>query len=216
MTETTLTFNSADLPTPYQNYIYLSRYARWLDDKKRREYWHETVKRYIEFFRNRFPQISDDIYQELYNGILNHEVLPSMRALWTAGKALEKDQASNFNCAYTAINTPRAFSEIFYILLVGCFHPDTKVNTKRGNIKISEINLSDEILTYDVENNQFEYENPIAIFENDESNEQKLELEFDDGTKIRCTEDHVFFTKNRGEIKAKDLTEFDEIVQYGN
>lgn len=42
------------LPTAYQSYIHLSRYARWDDQKKRRETWEETVDRYTKFFVDKF------------------------------------------------------------------------------------------------------------------------------------------------------------------
>jgi ribonucleoside-triphosphate reductase len=104
--------------TEYQNFIALSRYARWLPDDNRRETWEETVGRYISFFKERVD-ISEEIEHELHGAIQNLEVMPSMRSLMTAGEALERDNVAGFNCAYLAINRMRAFDELMYILMCG-------------------------------------------------------------------------------------------------
>ena len=78
----------------YQRYIHASRYARYLPDKKRRETWEETVARYCDFFANKYPEFPKD---ELFNAIVKMEVMPSMRALMTAGKALERDNVAGYN-----------------------------------------------------------------------------------------------------------------------
>lgn len=102
----------------YQEYIHLSRYARWDRNLKRREVWEETVDRYVNFF----SETNESIYPKemIRNAILNLEVMPSMRCLMSAGKALERDNAAGFNCSAICIDTPRAFDEILYLLLVGC------------------------------------------------------------------------------------------------
>jgi ribonucleoside-triphosphate reductase len=73
----------------YQSYIHLSRYARWKEEENRRETWDETVRRYVEYFTNKFPDYPSAVIE---SAILNLEVMPSMRALMTAGPALERDQ----------------------------------------------------------------------------------------------------------------------------
>jgi len=106
--------------TPFQNYIFKSRYARWIPEKGRREDWSETVHRYIEFISKRIPtDIREETSKELENAILNLEVMPSMRAMMTAGKALEKDEVAAYNCSYLAIDDPRAFDEAMYISMCG-------------------------------------------------------------------------------------------------
>jgi ribonucleoside-diphosphate reductase alpha chain len=106
--------------TPFQSYIYKSRYARWLPDKSRREDWAETVHRYIEFISKRIPEdVRENTVKELEDAILNFEVMPSMRAMMTAGKALEKDEIAAYNCSYLAIDDPRAFDEAMYISMCG-------------------------------------------------------------------------------------------------
>lgn len=107
----------AQLPTQLQSYIHISRYARWLDGENRRETWDETVNRYAEFFKNRFP----DTYPEtkIANAIRNLSVMPSMRALMTAGPALDGSELAGYNCSAIAIDHVRVFDEILYVLLCG-------------------------------------------------------------------------------------------------
>ena len=109
-----------DLPTDFQKYIYKSRYARWLDSEKRREYWHETVRRYCQFWEDKYPWLAElDDWHEAEQAILNLEVMPSMRALMTAGEALDRDNLAGYNCAYIAADTPKAFDEAVYVLMCG-------------------------------------------------------------------------------------------------
>ena len=110
------------LPTDYQQYIATSRYARWLDDEQRRETWDETVERYINFFEARVDgrvPATASIFSDLRGAILNLQVMPSMRCLMTAGKALDRDNVAGYNCAYRAVDDIRAFDEIMYVLLCG-------------------------------------------------------------------------------------------------
>ncbi|RMD78841.1 MAG: ribonucleoside-triphosphate reductase [Lentisphaerae bacterium] len=111
----------AHLPTQYQSFIHLSRYARWLEDEQRRETWPETVDRYINFMCDEQCSglIDSETRKELRQAILNLEVMPSMRALMTAGPALARDNVAGFNCSYVAIDHPHAFDEILYILMCG-------------------------------------------------------------------------------------------------
>lgn len=103
----------------YSQFIHQSRYARWDYDKGRRENWPETVARYIKYFQERFPEIEPDIWVELEDAIVDLKVMPSMRCLMTAGPALEKDQVAGYNCAYAAVDDPRVFDEILYVLMCG-------------------------------------------------------------------------------------------------
>ena len=112
------------LPTLYQDFIHLSRYSRWLEKENRRESWEETVKRYFDFFENHLKvnckyNLSSELRNELEQSVLNLEIMPSMRALMTAGEALERDNTAGYNCSYVAINRVRAFDEILYILMCG-------------------------------------------------------------------------------------------------
>jgi ribonucleoside-triphosphate reductase len=117
-------FMSKNLPTLYQDFIHLSRYSRWLEKEGRREHWDETVKRYFNFFEehlqeNQKHKISPAVRQELEQAVLNLEIMPSMRALMTAGEALKRDNTAGYNCSYVAVNRVRAFDEILYILMCG-------------------------------------------------------------------------------------------------
>lgn len=108
----------------YQQYIHKSRYARWDYDKKRRENWDETVMRYVSFMEKHLKEnfnyeIEDSLKKEMFEYIYSQKVMPSMRALMTAGKALERENLSQFNCSYMPIDSIRAFDEAMYILMCG-------------------------------------------------------------------------------------------------
>ena len=112
------------LPSDYQTFIAVSRYARWLDKENRRETWTETVNRYMDFMRQHLIDnfdytIPDDLFSELMDSIRNLEIMPSMRALMSAGPALKRDNTAGYNCAYMPIDNQRSFDELFYILLCG-------------------------------------------------------------------------------------------------
>lgn len=201
------------LPTPFQCIIHQSKYARWSDEKGRRETWFETVHRYISFFRERYEgKVNDELWVEAFKAILNLEVSPSMRALWAAGKALEKDEICNYNCSYLAVNHQRAFSEAFFLLLAGCFDKDQEIKTSTGNKKISTLTLDDEILTYEEESGIYYFTKPRAIFENNVEEIPKLKLTFSDGSEVICTENHKFLTQ-RGWVEAKDLYIIESFVE---
>lgn len=102
----------------YSEYIALSRYARWNHKLKRRETWDESVKRYVQYWVDK-KYITELEADELYEAIRDLEVMPSMRALMTAGKALDRDNVAGFNCSYVPIDHVRAFDEILYILMCG-------------------------------------------------------------------------------------------------
>ncbi len=102
----------------YQKFIATSRYARWLDDEGRRETWDETVERYTDFFSQR-QLITEVEADELYCSIVDLQVMPSMRALMTAGPALERCNVAGYNCSYPPVDSPRSFDEAMYILLCG-------------------------------------------------------------------------------------------------
>ena len=105
----------------YQKFIHLSRYARWLETKNRRETWEETVKRYFDFFEKHLdgkPNIKKD-RKVLEEAVVNMKIMPSMRSLMTAGEALIRDNVAGYNCAYLAVNRQRAFDECLFILMCG-------------------------------------------------------------------------------------------------
>jgi len=112
------------LPSQYQNFIHLSRYSRWVDEKGRRETWEETVDRYFSFFDEHLKEnynykVPGELRKELRDAVLNLDIMPSMRCLMTAGEALRRDHVAGYNCSYVAVNRVRAFDEIMYILMCG-------------------------------------------------------------------------------------------------
>ena len=116
--------SSVTLPTPYQHFIYVSRYSRWLEKENRRETWEETVERYFYFFENHLKdsqsyKLDSSLRQELKDAVLNLEIMPSMRSLMTAGEALTRDNTAGYNCAFIAMNRVRAFDEVLHVLMCG-------------------------------------------------------------------------------------------------
>ena len=112
------------LPTSYQQYIHLSRYARFDYDKNRRETWDETVDRYFDFFQEHIEEMCDTKLTKAHidpvkDAVLNLKVMPSMRCLMTAGEALRRENVCGYNCSYIAVDTLRAFDEMLYVLMNG-------------------------------------------------------------------------------------------------
>ena len=110
--------------TPYNTFIAKSRYSRYLDDKGRREHWSETVNRYFDFMEKHLEtkqnyKLTLELRKELQTAVTQLDVVPSMRAVMTAGAALERQNVAAFNCSYLPIDDPKAFDEAMYILLCG-------------------------------------------------------------------------------------------------
>jgi ribonucleoside-diphosphate reductase alpha chain len=112
------------LPTDYQNFIALSRYARWKEDEQRRETWPETIARYFDYMSKHLKDKHDydmpDILRgELEMAVLDQDIMPSMRALMTAGPALDRCHVGGYNCSYLPVDNTRAFDETMYVLMCG-------------------------------------------------------------------------------------------------
>ena len=112
------------IENPYENFIALSRYARWLEDENRRETWGETVDRYFSFmldqlFIKHHYEPDSKTIEELRSAVFNRNVMPSMRSVMTAGPALERENVSGYNCAFLPVDNPRSFDEAMYILMCG-------------------------------------------------------------------------------------------------
>ena len=110
--------------TDYQSFIHQSRYSRWLEEEGRRETWQETVTRLLDFYRsflknNHGYSIPEELYTDLYVAIVTMQVMPSMRAMMTAGPALERNHIAAYNCSYLPVDSPRSFDECLYILMHG-------------------------------------------------------------------------------------------------
>ena len=113
-----------ELPSDYQKFIHQSRYARWKEEEGRRETWEETVSRYFDFMSDHLLdnfdyELPDDIRERIENRVLNLDIMPSMRALMTAGVALERCNVAGYNCSYLPVDNPRSFDECLYILMCG-------------------------------------------------------------------------------------------------
>jgi ribonucleoside-diphosphate reductase alpha chain len=105
----------------YQEYIAASRYARFIDDKGRREQWSETVWRYVDYVFSRTPAIKDntELKDRIYKAIYDMKVMPSMRAMMTAGRSADRDNTCIYNCSYLPVDDPKSFDEAMFILLCG-------------------------------------------------------------------------------------------------
>ena len=112
------------LPSPYQEFIALSRYARYIESENRRETWGETVDRYFGFMTNHLGKNhgytpKPELLKELREAVYNLDIMPSMRSVMTAGAALERDNVAGYNCSFVPVDSPRSFDETMYILMCG-------------------------------------------------------------------------------------------------
>ena len=105
--------------TPYQNFIFLRSYSRFDLEKGRRETWDEAVDRWANFMRPRIPKPLRDLFEEAVEAFRNLEVMPSMRGVWSAGPALEKNNAAIYNCAYVPLESPKDLADMMFILMSG-------------------------------------------------------------------------------------------------
>jgi len=105
--------------TIYQEFIYKRSYSRWIEKEERREEWGESIDRYRNFFSNMVPDSKKLEFEKACSAIRRLDIMPSMRSLWTAGEALERDNICGYNCSYLAIDNQKSFSEMLYILLNG-------------------------------------------------------------------------------------------------
>ena len=139
------------LPTDYQTFIATSRYARWLDDKKRRENWGETVSRYME---NVVATVVRDeiVLDDLEQAILDLEVMPSMRSVMTAGPAADRDNTCMYNCSFLPVDDVKSFDEAMYILLCGTgvgFSVERQYVTKLPEVPDALFTSYDTIVVHD-------------------------------------------------------------------
>jgi len=101
-------------------FIYYRTYSRWLPEEQRRETWIETVDRYINFMReNLGDKITKEKYKEIREFILYQKAMPSMRLIWSAGKAVKATNVTTYNCSYITPNKLKDFAEIMYLLMCG-------------------------------------------------------------------------------------------------
>ena len=115
---TEISMHEGDLTDPFRSFISKSRYARWIPEYGRRETWEETVDRYVNYMASKVD-MDDETKASTKKAILNHEVMPSMRAMMTAGEAAERSPIAAYNCSFLAVDSPRAFDEALMILMCG-------------------------------------------------------------------------------------------------
>ncbi|OGL31605.1 ribonucleoside-triphosphate reductase, partial [Candidatus Saccharibacteria bacterium RIFCSPHIGHO2_12_FULL_42_8] len=105
---------------PLGEFVYYRTYSRWIAEESRRETWIETVDRYMKFMKeNLGKKLNSDEYEEIRQGILNHEAMPSMRLLQFAGPAAKKTNVCAYNCSYIAPERFQDLAEIMYISMCG-------------------------------------------------------------------------------------------------
>jgi len=115
---------SQTIANPYENFIALSRYAKWVEAEGRRETWGETVDRYFSFMINHLKTNhnyipNEKLVAELKEFVFERNVMPSMRSVMTSGAALERDNVAGYNCAFLPVDSPRSFDETMYVLMCG-------------------------------------------------------------------------------------------------
>lgn len=143
--------------TPYQQFIYKRTYSRWIDHLGRREAWEETCRRYRDFFISKVNKENMKAEQALdlvdaFFAVNNLEVMPSMRSLWTAGPALERENIAGYNCAYTVIDSIKSFAEVLYILMNGTgvgFSVERQYINKLPEVPSSFVRISNAVVFED-------------------------------------------------------------------
>ena len=121
----------------YQEYIHKSRYAKYLPDQGRREDWDETVARYVNYVFEKTPKLDISLHKDIYNAIHGMHIMPSMRAVMTAGKAADRDNTCIYNCSYLPVDDVKSFDEAMFILLCGTgvgFSVESKYTNKLPDV----------------------------------------------------------------------------------
>jgi ribonucleoside-diphosphate reductase alpha chain len=132
------------IENPYENFIAVSRYARWLEESNRRETWDETVDRYFDFMLTNLLDNNNytpdpQLVKELKQAVLDRNVMPSMRSVMTSGPALERDNVAGYNCSFLPTDSLRSFDEAMYILMCG-----TGVGFSVENVYINKLPVVNE------------------------------------------------------------------------
>ena len=199
------------------NFVFTDKYARYNELMSRRETWEECVSRVETMHINKFKKtLSKEDLKEIenaFNFVREKRVVPSMRSMQFGGKAVLAHNPRIFNCSVRHVDSTRAFAEVFYMLLCGCFHPDTEIMTSTGNKKIKDITTDDFICSHNEKTCKYEYIQPVAIHENPTQDTPKIKFYMEDGSTIILTENHEVLTKS-GYKRAKDISDTDDIVNF--
>ncbi|MDR3519650.1 MAG: ATP cone domain-containing protein [Candidatus Pacebacteria bacterium] len=106
--------------SPYSEYIFYQFYSRWIPELGRRETWIETVDRYMAYMKeNLGDKLTAKEYAEVREAILNQDICPSMRLLWSSGKACRNSNVWAYNCSYIAPTCTQDLGEIMYVSMCG-------------------------------------------------------------------------------------------------
>lgn len=111
---------SSYFPSSYQEFIFYRSYSRWNKELGRRESWEEAITRFMDYMKVKLgDKLPEDDYIGIRDAILNQEICPSMRLLWSAGEACDATNVAAYNCAYIVPKTWRDLSEIMYVSMCG-------------------------------------------------------------------------------------------------
>ena len=103
---------------PLAEFVFTRSYCRWIEDEGRRETPTEAIDRYLNFVSEQ-RVLPADVNTAMRKALHALDVLPSMRAVWSAGPSLARDNLSAYNCAFLPVDCLPAFSEALYVLMQG-------------------------------------------------------------------------------------------------
>lgn len=136
----------------YQSYIHKSRYAKFIPEQSRRENWDETVRRYVDYIFSKTELNDLALKEDIYQAILKQEIMPSMRAMMTSGKAADRDNTCIYNCSYLPVDDVKSFDEAMFILLCGTgvgFSVESKYTNKLPEVPEKLFNSEHVISVHD-------------------------------------------------------------------
>lgn len=175
-------------PNDASEFVYTRTYSRWLEEEKRREFWPETVQRYLNFIKDeRGALIPPKVLRKMEEKILNFEVMPSMRALWAAGPAMKSDNLTSYNCSFSVIDNIEAFSEALYILM--CVPRGTLVDTEFGPKEIEKIKENDQVWSFNHNKNQKELKKVLKTHKINVKKENQIKIKTVHGEFV-CSNKH--------------------------
>ncbi len=106
-----------------QDFIFVSKYARWIPELKRRETWNEAVNRVRDMHLQKYSFLDVESKAQIewaFELVRDKRVLPSMRSMQFGGKAQLAHEARGYNCSVRHVDSIRAFAEVAYLMLCGC------------------------------------------------------------------------------------------------
>ena len=161
-------------------FVYTRTYSRWIDELKRRETWEETVNRYVDFIKKeRGDLIPKKVIKKIREKILNFEVMPSMRALWTAGEAAAFDNTAMYNCSFRTVNSIDSFSEALYVLMCGTgFGYSVELSEIVKLPVIQQINNSKNAIPYTVKDTKAGWADSVNFLIDNLYNGQEVNIDY--------------------------------------